>query len=110
RLENDAIALSPDRNRRFVQRILVAVQIADEGVDAAFVAHFNQFRFYTAQIGERYFQAGIEEGKLAQTVLQLGEIEFGHAEDHRRRREGYLGAAAAVRLAYNLQVGFRLAV
>ena len=41
--------------------------------------------------------AGIEEGELAQPVLQRREIELDHGEGLGRRQEGDLGAALAVR-------------
>jgi len=61
-------------------------------------------------VGQHDPHAGIEEGELAQPVLQRGEIELDHGEGLRARQEGHLGAALAVCRADLRQGGDRVAI
>jgi hypothetical protein len=70
----DAVALG-DHDRRGMQRLLVAVEIFDEGLDAAFVVHRRASR-PRALVGQHDGDAGIEEGQFAQAMLERREIEF----------------------------------
>jgi len=63
-----------------------------------------------AHVGEHDQHARIEEGELAQPVLERREIEFGHGEGPRARQEGHLGAALVMGRAHDRQRGKRLAV
>ena len=58
------------------QRLLCAVEVADERLDAALVVEFRDPGLGCALVPECDVQAGVEEGELAQPVLQLVEIEL----------------------------------
>ena len=75
---------------------LVAVEIFDESLDAALVAHLLALLDGMALVGQHDGDAGIEEGELAQPVLQRGEVELRHGEGFLRRQERHLGAALVV--------------
>ena len=75
-LDADAVALGLHDDRLRDQRRLVAVEIFDERLDAALVAHLLALLDRVAHVGEHDADAGIEEGELAQPVLQRGEIEL----------------------------------
>ena len=100
--------LDDDRLRN--ERLLVAVEIARERLDAAFVAHLLDLGLGPALIGERHLDAGIEKGELAQPVLEGGEIEFRLREDFVAREKGDAGAAPVGGLAHGLQRMLGLAV
>jgi hypothetical protein len=88
-----AVALGLDDDRLRHERRLVAVEIFDEGLDAALVAHLLALLDRVAHVGQRDRDAGIEEREFAQPVLQRGEVELGHGEGFLRRQERHLGAA-----------------
>ena len=46
-----------------------------------------------ALVGQDDAHAGVQEGELAQPVLQRVEVELDHGEGLRRGQEGHLGAA-----------------
>ena len=75
--------------------VLGAVEIAHEGFEAAVVAHLLGLRLDAAPVGEHDPHAGIEEGELAQAMLERGEVELGLGEGRRRGQEGHLGAGPA---------------
>ena len=75
------------------KRRLVAVEIFDERLDAALVAHLLALLDRVAHVRERDRDAGIEEREFAQPVLQRGEIELGHGEGFFRRQKSDFGAA-----------------
>ena len=108
--DDDAVALGLDDDRLRHQRRLVAVEIFDEGLDAALVAHLLALLDGVAHVGQHDGDAGIEEGEFAQPVLQRGEIELRHGEGLRRRQERHLGAALVARGADDGERGDRLAV
>ena len=85
--DGDAVALGLDHDRRGNERGLVAVEIFDERLDAALVAQLLALLDRVPHVGEHDRDAGIEEGELAQPVLQRGEIELGHGEGLRARQE-----------------------
>ncbi len=97
--DGDAVALGLDDDRLRNQRRLVAVEIFDERLDAALVAHLLALLDRVAHVGEHDGDAGIEEGELAQPVLQRREIELRHGEGLLRRQERHLGAALVARRA-----------
>ncbi len=78
--DGDAVALGLDHDRRGDKRRLVAVEISDEGFDAALVAHLLALFDRVAHVGQHDGDAGIEEGELAQPMLQRREIELEHGE------------------------------
>ena len=82
---------------------LVAVEILHEGFDAAFVVHLLALLDRVALVGQHDRHAGIQEGELAQPVLERREVEFGHGEGLGRGQERHLGAALAVGVADDLQ-------
>ena len=89
---------------------LVAVEIPDKGLDAALVAQLLGFLDGVPPVGEDDPDAGIEEGELAQPVLQRGVVELGHGESLRARQEGHLGAAPLMARADDRQRRLGLAV
>ena len=108
--DGDAVALGLDDDRLRHQRRLVAVEIFDEGLDAALVAHRLALLDGVAHVGQHDRDAGIEEGEFAQPVLQRREIEFRHGEGLLRRQERHLGAALVARGADDGERSHRLAV
>ena len=109
-LDAGAVALGLHHDRLRHQRRLVAVQIFDEGLDAALVAHLLALLDRVAHIGEHDGDAGIQKCEFAQPVLQRGEVELRHGEGFLRRQEGHLGAALVTRGADHGERGCRLAV
>ena len=89
---------------------LVAVEIFDEGFDAALVAHLLALLDGVALVGQHDGDAGIEEGEFAQPVLQRREVELRHGEGLLRRQERHFGAAPVVGGADHRERGDRLAV
>src|SRR5260221_5537151 len=75
--DGDTLAVAEDRDRRAVEALLGAVEIFDEGLETAFVVHGDGFGLDAAGIGERQRDARVEEGELAQPMLQCREIELG---------------------------------
>ena len=78
--DRDAVAIGFDHDRLRNERGLVAVEIFDEGLDAALVDQLFAVLDGVAHVGEHDLDAGIEEGELAQPVLQRREIELRHGE------------------------------
>ncbi len=109
-VDHDAFALGLDHDRLWNKRGLVAVEIFDEGLDAAFVAQLLALLDGMAHVGEHDGDAGIEESELAQPVLQRGEVELRHGEGLLRRQERHLGAALIAGGADDGQRRDRLAV
>ena len=110
RLDPDAVALDPDHDGAGHQRRLVAVEVAHERLDAALVAQLLALLDRVAHVGEHDAHARIEEGELAQPMLQRGEVELDHGEGLARRQERHLGAVPVGRRAGARQRGDRLAV
>ena len=109
-LHRDAVALGFDDDRLRHQRRLVAIEIFDERLDAAFVAHRFALLDRMAHVGKHDIDAGIEERELAQPVLQRGEVELRHGEGFARRQERHFGAALVVGGADHGERRDRLAV
>ena len=74
---------------------LGAVEIADEGGDAALVIKLDALLLLVPRVGEDQPHARIEEGELAEAVLELVEIEFDDLERLGRGQEGDLRALLA---------------
>ncbi len=102
-VDGDAILLAMDHDRLFQHRLLGAVEITHEGRNAALVEQFHVLGLDTAPVGQKNAHAGIEEGQFAQAMFQRAEIELGLGEGAGARQEAHLGAAAARRIAKDLQ-------
>ena len=96
-------ALRAHHDRRRHDRLLVAVEIFDEFLDAAVVVHRLALLDRVAHVGQHDVDAGIEEGELAQAMLQRREIIFDVGEGFGGGEERHLGAALAMGLANHLQ-------
>jgi hypothetical protein len=59
-----------------VQNRLVAVEILGEGFDPALVDQLRDLLLGAARVGEHDPHAGIQEGELAQAMLQRREVEL----------------------------------
>ena len=92
-LDADAVALAPDEDRLVDQRGLGAVEIAHEGLEAAFVVELLALGLGVTQIGQHDVHAGIEEGEFAQAMLDRRIVELDHGEGLGRGGEGDLRAA-----------------
>ena len=89
---------------RFDQRGLGAVDVAHELGDAALVAHLLGLLVGVAVVLEHHAHAGVEEGELAQAVLQRGVVEFGDVVERLEARpERHLGAALVAGVAHDLE-------
>ena len=110
RLDADAVHLGIDHDRRGHHRLLVAVEIFDEFLDAAFVMHRLALLDRVAHVGQHDIDAGIQEGELAQAVFQRREVVFDIGEGFRRGEERHLGAALAVGVADHLERRHRVAM
>ena len=97
-------------DRRRHDRLLVAVEIFHELLDAAVVAHLLALLDGVAHVGQHDVDAGIEEGELAQAMLERREIIFDVREGLGRGEERHLGAALAVGVADLLQRRDRIAM
>ena len=108
-LNDDVVSAVPDHDRVADQRLLGAVEVADECLDAALVVEGREPGLGSALVPQRDVQAGVEEGELAQAMLQLVEIELGLREDLARRQEGHARARALGGLARDAERRLRLA-
>ena len=99
RLDADAVHLGIDHDRRGHHRLLVAVEIFDEFLDAALVMHLLALLDRVAHVGQHDVDAGIQERELAQAMLQRREIVFDVGEGLLGGEERHLGAALAVGIA-----------
>src|SRR5262249_51338640 len=106
----DAVALLLDHGWGGHQGCLVAVEILDKGFDAALVAHFLALLDRMPHVGKDDCDAGVEESKFAQAMLQRREIELRHRERLLRRKERHLRAALAWRRPHDLEGGLRISV
>ena len=106
----DAVALAGDGDGIAHDRILVAIQVVDEGRDAALVEQLHLTRLHMAPVAQPDAHAGIEERQLAEAVLQPVEIELHVGEGAQRRLEGDLRAGLVAGRAGLGQVGLGLAM
>ena len=90
--------------------VLIAVDIFDKGLDAAFVTQLLALLDGMSHVGENDEYARIEEGEFAQPPFQRREIELGHGEGLRARQEGHFGAAPITGRPHDRQGRERLAV
>ncbi len=106
----DAVQFGIDHDRGGHHRLLVAVEIFDEFLDAAVVMHRLALLDRVAHVGQHDIDAGIEERELAQAMLERGEIIFDVGKGLFRGQERHLGAALAVGVADRLQRRHRIAM
>ena len=98
-------SLSPlQHDRRIDQRRLGAVDVAHELGDAALVAHLLGLLVGVALVLQHHAHARVEEGELAQAVLQRGVVELGDVVERLEARpERDLGAALVAGVADHLE-------
>ncbi len=97
-LDLDVIARGLHHDGLVVQHGLAAVEMLHELRNAAGIFEFCPARFARlgirgALIGERDFQALVQEGHLAQSLRQRVVVELGDCEDALVRQEVHLGPA-----------------
>ena len=80
RLHHDLVLLLLHHDGLGDEWVLGAVEELDESAQAALIAHLLGLRLDAAMVGEHDAHAGIEEGELAQAMLQRGVIELDHGE------------------------------
>ena len=78
-----------------MQALFLAIEMFDEGFDAAFVMHFDRRFLDAALVHQDDGDAGIEERELAQPVFQRLDVEVDVGERVERRQEGDFGAMLA---------------
>ena len=106
-LDVDAVLLAVHVNRLVVDDGLVLIEIADEGVDAAFVEELVALPAIALVVdGDRH--AAVEERELAQALRERVEAELDGLEDLRVGLEGDL-RAALLRRARDLEAAGRIA-
>jgi hypothetical protein len=108
--DDDVVEFRPHHDRGRHDRFLVAVEIFDEFLDAADILHFLTLLDRVAHVGQHDIDAGIQEGELAQAVLERCEIIFDIAEGFRRGEERHFGATLALGLADDFERGDRIAM
>ena len=109
-LDADAVGFRAHHDRRRHDRLLVAVEIFDEFLDAAVIMHLLALLDRVAHVREHDVDAGIEEGELAQPVLQRRKIVFDVLEGLGRGQESHFRAAFARGVADDLQRRHRIAM
>ena len=90
-LDADAFLFAGDVDHVGMGRLRRAVQVLDEGDDAALV--LEHVAFLGPFIVERDLHAAIEKSQLLQPFVERVVVELGAGEDLRIRLEGGLGAA-----------------
>ena len=108
-VDDDVAPAVPDHDRVADERLLGAVEIADERLDPALVVEGRDPGLGRALVPESDVKAGVEEGELAQPVLQLVEIELDLRKGLGRRQEGDAGARTLGGLARDAERRLRLA-
>ena len=109
-VDADIVALAGDRDRLGKERRLGAVEIFDEGADAALIIELMLLPLLVPRVGEDHADAGIEEGELAIAMLELLEIELGDLERVGRGQEGDPRALLVAGRADDLQRRDRVAM
>ncbi len=110
----NVVARSLHDDRLVVEHGFAAVQMLDELRDAANIAElgatgFSGFGIGGALVGERDFEALVEEGHLAKALGSI-VVKLGNGEDGFVSQEVYLGAAALLVPVFNsFEVGVPLA-
>ena len=103
-LDADAVLVAAQHDRRVEQRRLGAVDVAHELGEAAVVAHLLALLVGVALVLQDHAHARVEEGQLAQAMLQRGVVELGDVvEGLGARPERDLGAALVAGIADHLE-------
>ncbi len=102
-LDDDLLALTADHDRLADQRLLGAVEIAHEGRRTALIHHLLAPDIGVARVRQHDLGARVQEGELAQAVLERCEVELGLREGLGARQERHLGAALALGVADDAQ-------
>jgi hypothetical protein len=79
-VELHALAAAPDYDRLLDQRVLGLVEMAHEGLDAPLVAHHLLERLGPTVVLQPDGDARVQEGQLAQPVLQRLQVELDELE------------------------------
>ena len=107
-VDRHIVARAVDGNRLRHQRDLVAVEIFDEGGDAALIIELDGLHVFMPGITQEQPHARIQERQFAIAMFELVEIKFGDLERRGRGEKGNLRALFG-RGADNLQRGDRIA-
>ncbi len=110
RLDAEAVHLGIDHDGRGHHRLLVAVEIFDEFLDTAIVAHLLALLDRVTHVGQHDIDAGIQEREFAQAMLERRKVIFDIGEGSGRGQERDLGAALAIGLANHLERRHRIAM
>ena len=106
----NAVHVGIDHDRRRHHRLLVAVEVFDEFLDASVITHLLALLDRMAQIRQHDIDAGIQEGELTQAMLKRCEIVFDVGEGLLGGQERHLGAAFAIGVADDFQRRHRVAM
>ena len=105
RFHRHAILLAGDQDRRGEDRGLVAIQVGHKGSYTAIIDHGVRIELGLTLIAQGDLDAGVQEGELAQAVLQRFAIELGHGEGFFRRHKAHFRALLArLGIAHHLEV------
>ena len=100
----DALALAGDEHRLGKERRAVAVEMLHEGGHAAIILQHFFKRLGLALVAQHDAHAGIQEGQLAQAVMQAGPVEHDLGEGRLAGQEAHRRALAAIRVAGDAQI------
>ncbi len=95
--DDDPLALAEHGDRGRVELLLGAVEVVHELDEAALVMHRHRLRLDTPRVGQAHDDAGIQEGELADAMLERGEVELDLGEGLGARQESDLGAGLLAR-------------
>ena len=90
--------------------MLGAIEVADESAQPALIAHFLDLGLDAAIVRQHDAHARIQEGELAQAMLERRIIELDHGEGLAARHEGDARSGLAAGVADRLERRFRYAV
>ena len=109
-LHRHAIALRLDENRFGDQSRARAVEIFDEGLEAALVFELALGRLDAAQVRKHDVDAGVQERQFAQAVLKRRIVEFDVGKGGRAWREGHARSLLAGSVAHQFERRLRHAI
>src|SRR5215471_8095848 len=79
-LEHNVVALAADDDRRRMQRLLGAVEIANKSFEPALEMQCDGLWLDAAQIVQHEGDAAVQKGELAQPVFERRKVELGLAK------------------------------